>query len=796
MKKVFLPLLFLFFEWGWAQTANDCSNAIVVCGNSVITSNVSGFGTQELDGSRNPCEFAEVNSIWLQLNIDQTGSLEFTLTPDDTAIEADYDFYIYGPNFNCGNFDAPVRCSSTNPNQAGLTSNLTGLKAGETDESEGPGPEGNSFIAPLDVVAGETYYMLIDRPEGNGGFSLDWQGSSDFVDPPVIDDDPDAITACFADAGSPVDLTQNANQISSDPSIYYEYYTSRENAFDGVQEITDPTAYPIDNSTTIYVKATSGNSCFQILEQRINIDAPFSEDLQYTACDGDNNGTETFALQPIFEDIAEGLQNPTNYTISLHPSENDADNNVAGITAANYETAGGNIYARITSNADATCFLTVPVMLNLLDTPIALPTELVQCDVDIANSTDGLTTFNLEQVFETVTSPETFEVAFYESEVLRSSDSPIANVQNYVNTTPFSQTLFYSISTATCERLGEIDLRVVSTTVEPTAQGPLISCANDFGAAVLEASFDLDGFGSANFPDTDIAFYTSLEDAAVERDAISGEIYSGDTSIYIRIEDNNQCRTIEALELQVNPLPEIDLAEVFYICEDNPNLVVAAPTGFDSYSWAKIEENTANEIANTESVPLTEAGNYRLTITLISTYENQTIVCSNQQDFTVLPSNPAEITDIFITGTGNATTLDVRVSGDGNYEYSTDGTTYSDSNIIENITSGTVTVTVRDKNGCGEAQETVSVFGYPNFFTPNGDAVNDFWQIIGADPESSTTANIAIYDRYGKFIGQVDPLGQGWDGTYNSTPLPESDYWFKVRISGQREVKGHFSLKR
>ena len=796
MRKIFLSVFSLFCGLGLAQTANDCTNAIVVCGNSVITSNVSGFGTQELDGSANPCEYAEKNSLWLQLNIDESGTLEFTLTPDDTDIEADYDFYIYGPNFTCDNFDAPIRCSTTNPEQAGLTSNLTGLKAGETDESEGPGKLGNSFIAPLEVMASETYFMLIDRPEGNGGFSLDWEGSSDFVDPPPIIGDPDPLIACFADSGTPLDLTQNESQIATDSRVYFEYYVSRENAFDGVSQIPDPTAYPIDNSTTIYVKATSGNSCFEILEQRIEIDPPFSANLEYTACDGNNDGTETFQLQPIFDDIDAGLQRSTNHTVSLHPTESDADNNLAAITTPTYDARNGPIYARIVSNTDASCFLTVPINLNLLDTPVALPTELVQCDVDLENSTDGITTFDLEQIFKTVTSAEVFEYSFYESEALRDSDTRITNINNYVNITPSSQTLYYKIITDTCESFGEIGLSVLATTIEPNAQSPLISCDINFEDNILEASFDLDAFRKNYFPDTEIAFYSSLDDATLERDAISGEIGSSDTSIYIRIEDDNQCRTVEELQLTVNPLPEIDLASAFYICEENPELVIPGPSGFDSYSWAKIEESSASEIGTTDSVTINASGNYRLTLEKSITNNGQTILCANQMDFTVLPSKPAQITDIFITGTGNATTLDVRVSGDGNYEYSTDGTTYSDSNIIENIVSGSVTVFIRDKNGCGEVQETVTVFGYPKFFTPNGDAVNDFWQIIGSDPESSTTATIAIFDRYGKLVGQVDPLGQGWDGAYNSTALPESDYWFKVRISGQREVKGHFSLKR
>lgn len=796
MKKLFLWVFSLFCGLGWAQTANDCTNAIVVCGNSVITSSVSGFGTQELDSNTNPCEYVEVNSLWLELNIDESGTLEFTITPDDTNLEVDYDFYIFGPEYNCGSQDAPIRCSTTNPLQAGLNSNVTGLRAGETEVSEGPGEVGNSFIAPLQVVQGEKYFLLLDRPEGDGGFSLDWQGTSNFVDPPPINPNIDRILACFADSGSPVDLTQNVNQISTDRTIYYEYYASAENAFDGVQRILDPEAYPIANTTTIYIKATSGNTCFEIVEQQIDIDAPFSINLQYTACDGDNNGTETFELQPIFEEIDSGLQNPTNYTVSLHPTESDADNNLTAITTATYDAPDGNIYARIASKTDATCFLIVPVNFTLFDTTAPLPTELVQCDVDLENSTDGITVFDLEQIFETASSTLTFDYSLYESEQQRNLDTPITNIQNFINTTPFSQTLYYRINAATCESLGEVQLSVVATTVDLTAQSPLISCANDQGDDTLEATFDLDGFRSTNFPTTDIAFYASLEDASLESNPISGEIVSVNTSIYIRIADNNLCPTLEELQLQVNPLPEMDFADTYYICEENPELIIPAPSGFESYMWEKIEQNTVNEMATTETLTLTEAGNYRLTVGQSTTENGQTLLCTRLTDFTVLPLKSVEITDIFITGTGNATTLDVRISGDGEYEYAADGTTFSDSNIIKNITSGIVTVTVRDKNGCGEVQETVTVFGFPKFFTPNGDAVNDFWQIIGANAESSTTANIRIFDRYGKFIYQVDPLGQGWDGTFNNTPLPESDYWFKVRISGQREVKGHFALKR
>ncbi|MRT16936.1 T9SS type B sorting domain-containing protein, partial [Vitellibacter sp. q18] len=37
------------------------------------------------------------------------------------------------------------------------------------------------------------------------------------------------------------------------------------------------------------------------------------------------------------------------------------------------------------------------------------------------------------------------------------------------------------------------------------------------------------------------------------------------------------------------------------------------------------------------------------------------------------------------------------------------------------------------------------------------------------------------------------------DGTYNGSPMPSSDYWFRVEYreqDAQKEFKGHFTLKR
>ena len=92
------------------------------------------------------------------------------------------------------------------------------------------------------------------------------------------------------------------------------------------------------------------------------------------------------------------------------------------------------------------------------------------------------------------------------------------------------------------------------------------------------------------------------------------------------------------------------------------------------------------------------------------------------------------------------------------------------------------------------------MIGYPQFFTPNGDGINDTWQIIGI--EGIPISQIYIFDRFGKLLKQLDPDGIGWDGTYNGAEMPATDYWFKIiYLEGdttptQKEFTAHFSLKR
>ena len=82
------------------------------------------------------------------------------------------------------------------------------------------------------------------------------------------------------------------------------------------------------------------------------------------------------------------------------------------------------------------------------------------------------------------------------------------------------------------------------------------------------------------------------------------------------------------------------------------------------------------------------------------------------------------------------------------------------------------------------------------FFSPNGDGTNDFWRILGIRSDFNAGSKVYIFDRFGKLLKELDPLSNGWDGTYNGLKLPQDDYWFHVYFENGKAYSGHFSLLR
>lgn len=181
MKQLLLPLSFLMTFGAVAQNTG-CSTATQVCNDLSVSGNSSGFGSaQELSSANQGCLGTEHQSSWYYFQPATSGTLALTIT---TAV--DYDFAIWASG-NCNALGAPVRCSfASQIGNTGLAATSPGTSTGcgflglfpcagaaTTDVTESA--SGNGWVMPLNVVAGQTYILLIDNFTANSTpFTLDW----------------------------------------------------------------------------------------------------------------------------------------------------------------------------------------------------------------------------------------------------------------------------------------------------------------------------------------------------------------------------------------------------------------------------------------------------------------------------------------------------------------------------------------------------------------------------------------------------------------------------------------------
>lgn len=423
--------------------------------------------------------------------------------------------------------------------------------------------------------------------------------------------------------------------------------------------------------------------------------------------------------------------------------------------------------------------------------------QILQCDIDENNTSDGITTLNLEQAYLDKSFPEDYIFTFFESTTALANNQAITNPIGYRNTTPFNQTIYYTATNDLgCSSEGVLEIIIQSTTINTNNQSPFYSCQTNINETIIEGFFNLEDIRLKNYPTLDATFYYTLNDAALEQNSITGTLTSAAISLYVRLEKDNECQGVEIIELIVNPSPSFTFRATHFVCTDGGNLVLNAPMGYDTYQWIKIENNSEVQIGSSPTLFISEPGSFKLELGYDYSTNGEIIICTNSVDFIVAPSNQALVKNISIKDISNQNSVEIFVTGDGDYEYSMDGFTFQDSPKFSNLEPGFAVIYVQDKNGCGITQDKISIIGYPKFFSPNGDGTNDLWQLIGVDEVFQPNSEITIFDRFGTLITRITPQNKGWNGDANGQRLPASDYWFKVNLEDGRVFTGHFALKR
>jgi gliding motility-associated-like protein len=472
-------LLFFLSSIAIAQNPNDCTNAILLCGDTDLGINPSGVGFNEFSQPGNPmptCFNFQADQSWFRIEIETTGTFSFVLSPD--VANADYDFAVFGPTTDCSNLGPAIRCFSTNPQAAGVSGD-TGLNDTENDTVEGPGAAGNGFLRELDVQAGETYYIIVGLAVGAGGFTMSTSGSADLPPSPTANT-PSDIEIC--DSDGPEDgftsfdfSATEAEVLAVQSSVAVTFYESLNDANIGQNEITSPYTNTSDPQT-IFVRAERTDSnCLDFTEFEISVQEGTSDTELDTRFVCSTAASANFD----FRSIEAGLVSDSSaVNISYHNSQMDALDGVNAISPVVSVTSTlREIFIRVEDRAGMECDFVITAPIVLASPPVVnTPTDVSFCD----EGNDGLEEIDLNDFNSQILSglnAADFTVDYYRSTGDRTSGAnPLPTM---IDGSAPNQLLFARITDNASGCFTDLDFSFIINPVPDLAeQEPQVLCTN------------------------------------------------------------------------------------------------------------------------------------------------------------------------------------------------------------------------------------------------------------------------------------------------------------------------------
>ncbi|MBP6754913.1 MAG: T9SS type B sorting domain-containing protein [Bacteroidia bacterium] len=609
------------------------------------------------------------------------------------------------------------------------------------------------------------------------------------------------------DGFSAFNLNESISLLVSNPTgLTFTFHETLLDAQNNTNPISNTTNYTnqIVSNDIIFARIENVNGCFKTAQINLQISTtliPSFFQIVKNECDdlasgSNNDGIATFD----FSNATAQIQSlyPTGQLLNITYYKNLIDalaeqNQI--INTSNYSNVGypniQNIYVRVDSQINNECLgLGHHITLNVERIPIVQPLTLKHCD-DNHDGIFGFDTTHLQSLL--LNGITNVEVSYTDQNGLPLT-SPLPNP--FITTSQTLTALVKNNFGNHCDYTTTVQFVVDDLPVATSINtNDITFCSNQNTVSVDTTTFEATILGSqtgmlVNYVDANTNSLSSpLPNPFVTpQQTISAQVINT---------ANAACKTTVAIPIVVHSLPNISLIGDELICSDNPNFTKIINAGL--INSATQNQHTYTWYLNNSLLP--NQTNYSLTVNTEGVYKvevKNSYGCVESRIITVTSSNKAVVDSLIINDLVDENSIEVILSSEshGNYVYSLDGVYFQSSATFSNILPGIYTVYIKDLKGCGTLPKEVSVLGIPKYFTPNGDGINDYWNMVGVNHKFNAKSTVFIYDRYGKLLYQTTPLSSGWDGTYNGEPMISSDYWYSVLLEDGRVIKGNFSLKR
>ncbi|MEP3043295.1 T9SS type B sorting domain-containing protein [Nonlabens ulvanivorans] len=365
------------------------------------------------------------------------------------------------------------------------------------------------------------------------------------------------------------------------------YHTTLTDAQNGTADIPNPASYVntiANGPETIFVRLEDMNpgGCNSTTDFDISVfDTPTANVVPDSSlCDTGNDNTEDVTLTSFDADVLLAQTN-TNYVITYHLTQADADADTGALTSPHSMVGTTTFYVRIDNSSNEPCYDTSSFTITLDAQPVANPvTEYRLCD-DVSNN--GSEVFDLSTKDIEVLgaqNPADFNVLYFVSQA--DADAGIAGGASPVMPSYSSagQTMYIRIENATnasCYETTTFDLVVDDI---PVAAAPmtLVVCddtTNDGIEDITLSQFDADVLNGQTQTTFVISYHASQVDADNDASPLPAvyQVSLGTTTVYARIDnsDNETCASVVSFDIILNEQAIANTVTEYRICDDASN---------------------------------------------------------------------------------------------------------------------------------------------------------------------------------------------------------------------------------
>jgi gliding motility-associated-like protein len=260
---------------------------------------------------------------------------------------------------------------------------------------------------------------------------------------------------------------------------------------------------------------------------------------------------------------------------------------------------------------------------------------------------------------------------------------------------------------------------------------------------------------------------------------------------YVTVTNAAGCINKDSANVIINPAPYATTSfSNANICAGDSIQLIAA--GGNSYQWIPSTGLSNINIADPMSSPFK-------TVTYNVIVSNQ-FNCKDTASINIIvnPRPRANAGPDKLIFKGQSVELSGSVNGPGNYIWSP-STNINDVHslhpIVHPLSNQAYVLTLNSNVGCGSSSDTtlVKVFNgifIPNAFSPNGDGVNDTWEIAGLG--ACPSFEVSVYSRWGELVFYTKDKVKGWNGTFKGNLLPNGVYPYTVKACFTKEVMTGF----